>query len=141
MHFFSPNNSTRFLVHVAIPSYDLNQSLLFYRDVLGATLSRSMNDRLTFGLHNLQLVCHLSKPPDHPSELSFYPRHFGLTFFEADLFHTFYNHILVNFPKFIYAEKAIRFSGRIDEHQTFILLDPSKNFVEFKYYNDPSSSF
>ena len=141
MHFFSPNNSTRFLVHVAIPSYDLIQSLLFYRDVLGATLSRSMNDRLTFGLHNLQLVCHLSEPPDLSPKLSFYPRHFGLTFFESGLFHIFYERILVNYPQFIYAKKAIRFSGRLDEHQTFILLDPSKNFVEFKYYKDPGSSF
>ena len=129
------------LVHVAIPSHDLNQSLFFYRDVLGAHLSRTMSDRLTFALHNLQLVCHLSDPPDQMQKPSFYPRHFGLTFFDPELFDSFYNRILVNFPDFIYAKKAIRFGGRLDEHQTFILLDPSKNFVEFKHYNDPGSSF
>ena len=126
---------------MAIPSYDLNQSLFFYRDVLGAHLSRTMSDRLTFALHNLQLVCHLSDPPDQTQKPSFYPRHFGLTFFDSELFDIFYNRILVNFPNFIYAKKAIRFGGRLDEHQTFILLDPSKNFVEFKHYNDPGSSF
>lgn len=126
---------------MAIPSYDLNQSLFFYRDVLGAHLSRTMSDRLTFALHNLQLVCHLSDPTDQTQQLSFYPRHFGLTFFDSELFDIFYNRILVNFPNFIYAKKAIRFGGRLDEHQTFILLDPSKNFVEFKHYNDPGSSF
>ena len=126
---------------MAIPSYDLNQSLFFYRDVLGAHLSRTMSDRLTFALHNLQLVCHLSDLPDQPQKLSFYPRHFGLTFFDSELFDIFYNRILVNFPNFIYAKKAIRFGGRLDEHQTFILLDPSKNFVEFKHYSDPGSSF
>ena len=126
---------------MAIPSYDLNQSLFFYRDVLGAHLSRTMCDRLTFALHNLQLVCHLSDPPDQTQKLSFYPRHFGLTFFDQELFGIFYDRILVDHPQFIYAKKAIRFSGRLDEHQTFILLDPTKNFVEFKYYIDPGSSF
>ena len=126
---------------MAIPSYDLNQSLFFYRDVLGAHLSRTMSDRLTFALHNLQLVCHLSDPLDQTQKLSFYPRHFGLTFFDSELFDIFYNRILVDFPNFIYAKKAIRFGGRLDEHQTFILLDPSKNFVEFKHYSDPGSSF
>lgn len=126
---------------MAIPSHDLNKSLFFYRDVLGAHLSRTMSDRLTFALHNLQLVCHLSDPTDQTQQLSFYPRHFGLTFFDSELFDIFYNRILVNFPNFIYAKKAIRFGGRLDEHQTFILLDPSKNFVEFKHYNDPDSSF
>ena len=126
---------------MAIPSHDLNQSLFFYRDVVGAHLSRTMSDRLTFALHNLQLVCHLSDPPELMQKPRFYPRHFGLTFFDSELFDIFYNHTLVNFPKFIYANKAIRFGGRLDEHQTFILLDPSNNFVEFKYYKDPASSF
>ena len=126
---------------MAIPSHDLNQSLFFYRDVLGAHLSRTTSDRLTFALHNLQLVCHLSDPPDTTQVPSFYPRHFGLTFFDSDLFDIFYNRILVNHPNFIYAKKDIRFGGRLDEHQTFILLDPTSNFVEFKYYNDPRSSF
>ena len=126
---------------MAIPSYDLNQSLFFYRDVLGAHLSRTMSDRLTFAIHNLQLVCHLSDPPDQPQKLSFYPRHFGLTFFDSELFDIFYNRILVNFPNFIYAKKAIRFGGRLDEHQTFILLDPSKILLNLNTTTTPARHF
>ena len=39
------------LIHVAIPSYELDKSLNFYRDVIGATPFRILDDRVTFGFH------------------------------------------------------------------------------------------
>ena len=138
---FHPTISTGLLIHVAIPSYELDQSLVFYRDVLGATPCRVMDDRITFGLHNLQLVCHLTSPSDTQPSSSFYPRHFGITFVSHTDYHHFYKTVVAHHGSFVYSELTSRFSGRPDEHMTFILKDPSGNFVEFKHYSQADSSF
>jgi len=36
-----------------------------------------------------------------------------------------------------FAERANRFEGRVEVHQTFVLVDPSGNLLEFKHYADP----
>ena len=138
---FSPTLSSGLLVHVAIPSFNLDDSLIFYRDVLGATPFRILEDRVTFGLHNLQLVCHLTNPEETQPSASFYPRHFGITILDESEFHQFYKKVVAYHSSFVYSELASRFSGRDDEHMTFILTDPSRNFVEFKHYSSPESSF
>lgn len=138
---FQPDVSSGLLIHVAIPSYELEESLSFYRDVLGATPSRILDDRVTFGFHNLQLVCHLADPDDiQPSE-GFYPRHFGITFIDHTEYHQFYKSVLAHHGSFVYSELTFRFSGRPDEHMTFILKDPSGNYVEFKHYLSQELAF
>ena len=36
-----------------------------------------------------------------------------------------------------YQEVSTRFEGLVEEHHTFVLLDPSGNLLEFKHYRDP----
>ncbi len=36
-----------------------------------------------------------------------------------------------------YHEIARRFEGLVEEHRTFVLVDPTGNLLEFKHYNDP----
>ena len=138
---FTPTLSSGLLVHVAIPSFNLEDSLIFYRDVFGATPSRILEDRITFGLHNLQLVCHLTTPAETQRTTSFYPRHFGVTIVDECAFNQFYKKVVAHYSSFVYSKLAKRFSGRDDEHMTFILIDPSGNFVEFKHYRTPEFSF
>lgn len=138
---FQPSLSSGMLIHVAIPSYELDKSLNFYRDVIGATPFRILDDRVTFGFHNLQLVCHLTNRNDNQPNSGFYPRHFGITFIEHIEYHQFYESVLAQYGSFVYSGLSSRFSGRSDEHMTFILQDPSSNFVEFKHYLSPDSSF
>ena len=138
---FQPSIASGLLIHVAIPSFELDKSLTFYRDVLGATPFRVMDDRVTFGFHNLQLVCHLANPIDNQPSSAFYPRHFGITFIEHTEYRQFYKSVLAHHGSFVYSELTSRFSGRSDEHMTFILKDPSGNFVEFKHYLTPNLSF
>lgn len=36
-----------------------------------------------------------------------------------------------------FCELGRRFEGLVEEHQTFVLADPSGTLVEFKHYDDP----
>jgi len=36
-----------------------------------------------------------------------------------------------------FAEPFHRFAGRAEEHESFVLADPSNNLLEFTYYDDP----
>lgn len=40
-----------------------------------------------------------------------------------------------------FQEPVARFEGMLEEHQTFFLIDPSNNLLEFKYYNDPEMCY
>ena len=36
-----------------------------------------------------------------------------------------------------FVEPFHRFEGKVEEHESFMLQDPSGNLLEFKYYADP----
>ena len=52
---FQPSLSSGMLIHVAIPSYELDKSLNFYRDVIGATPFRILDDRVTLDFTTFNL--------------------------------------------------------------------------------------
>lgn len=127
--------------HLAIPCRDLDETVAFYENGLGAKLCRRYEDRVTFNFFGDQLVCHLS--PDHvdcDSELDPYPRHFGITFREEADFLAVVRRIESRGLKF-FAPISSRFAGLPEEHQTFFLLDPSHNFLEFKFYRSPEMMY
>ena len=125
--------------HLAVPAFDLGETQHFYVDLLGCKLARTYDDRITVDFFGDQLVCHLTDPepdrePDGP--LSLYPRHFGVTFRQADDFDTLYD--LVQLRKVpVFRDLATRFEGTAEVHRTFVLRDPSDNLLEFKHYRDP----
>jgi extradiol dioxygenase family protein len=84
-----------------------------------------------------QLVCHLTesgRPPEKPASL--YPRHFGVTFRAAADFEALHAcAVLRKIPFFM--DISTRFEAMVEEHRTFVLLDPSGNLLEFKHYRDP----
>jgi len=122
--------------HLAIPVHDLDAAAHFYNELLGCKLARRYPDRITVDFFGDQLVCHLTEgpPPEKPESL--YPRHFGVTFREAADFGAL--HALAVTRKIpFYCDVSTRFDGMIEEHRTFVLLDPSGNLLEFKHYLDP----
>ena len=129
-----PTIDQGYLVHIAIKSYNLSDSKDFYSNCIGATVFRELNDRVTFGILNIQLVTHLINKVDLSKSPSFYPNHFGLTFLSQDRIDSMYEKALAYNIKSIYNKINYRFKGRQDEHMTFSLIDPSQNFIEFKYY-------
>ena len=106
-------------------------------ELLGCKLARRYPDRITLDFFGDQLVCHLTEgnaPARHRPSL--YPRHFGVTFRDPADFEAL--HALAVTRKIpFFADVSTRFEAMVEEHRTFVLLDPSGNLLEFKHYRDP----
>jgi len=128
------------LCHVAIPCLDLEAGQAFYEGVLGATLFRTYSDRKTYGLANLQIVTHRCREEDILWNPGVYPRHFGLTLADPQLFEQLVQRCHTKRVP-ILLPRQIRFPGQREQHLTCIVRDPSHNLVEFKHYDDPTMAF
>jgi len=127
----------RDVFHLAIPVYDLDAAQAFYVGAMGCKLARRYPDRITVDFFGDQLVCHLVDPPEGAAtELTLYPRHFGVTFREGRDFDALYE-LCVQRKIELFADVSIRFEGLVEAHRTFVLRDPSDNLIEFKCYDDP----
>jgi uncharacterized protein len=128
--------TTHDVFHLAIPVHDLDAAERFYVGLLGCKLARRYPDRVTLDFFGDQLVCHLTEgqPPRRPESL--YPRHFGVTFRDAADFGALHELAVIRKIPF-FADVSTRFEATAEEHQTFVLLDPSGNLLEFKHYRDP----
>lgn len=129
---------SRDVFHLAIPAYDLDETVDFYVTKLGCKLARRYDDRVTFDFFGDQLVCHLTAAPiDRPAmgDLPMYPRHFGVTFREQVDFDALYQ-LCRQREVALFSDVSLRFEGRIEVHQTFVACDPSSNLIEFKHYVD-----
>lgn len=130
---------SRDVFHLAIPAYDLDETVTFYVTKLGCKLARRYDDRVTFDFFGDQLVCHLSEAPAERtpmSELPMYPRHFGVTFRKKADFESLYK-LCQQRDVPLFSDVSLRFEGRIEVHQTFVACDPASNLIEFKHYVDP----
>ena len=129
-----------YIAHVAVPCYDLAETARWYADVLGAQPVRILHDRVTFSFGGvLQLVCHLERRAVAPNPRA-YPRHHGLTFTRMEDFSRLKDHVEKLGVKFL-GKPALRFANTPHEHQTFMVVDPSGNVVEFKCYVTPENSY
>ena len=124
--------------HLAIPAYDLDETVDFYVFALGCKLARRYDDRVTFDFFGDQLVCHLSPRPEGLSieDVTMYPRHFGVTFRERRDFDALYSLCRQRDVPF-FADVSERFAGLVEVHSTFVIHDPALNLLEFKHYTDP----
>jgi extradiol dioxygenase family protein len=121
--------------HLAIPAYDLDEAQHFYVTLLGCKLARRYADRITLDFFGDQVVCHLTEG-EPPEPRSLYPRHFGVTFKDAADFEALHRcAVLRKIPFF--SDVSSRFQGMVEEHRTFVLVDPAGNLLEFKHYRDP----
>ena len=133
----SPNPSTIF--HLAIPTHDLNDAASFYEGTLGCQIARRYADRITMNFYGAQVVCHLA-PDDIANEIRVYPRHFGVTFNDALEFDSLCQRLEGAGVDFL-EPPFVRWQGRIDEHRSVLLADPSNNVLEFKNYTHSSQRF
>jgi uncharacterized protein len=120
--------------HLAIPAHDLDEAQAFYVDKLGCHLARRYDDRITLDFFGDQVVCHLSDQVEENPEL--YPRHFGVTFQDREEFDRLLFCAETRAIPFFRACQP-RFKDQVEEHLTFVLIDPSGNLLEFKHYRDP----
>lgn len=130
----------RYIAHIAVPCRALDEAARWYSEVLGAQPVRILHDRVTFSFGGvLQLVCHLERRAITVNPRA-YPRHFGLTFLQEQDFTRMRDHVQRLGIKLLVRPMA-RFAGTPHEHQSFMIVDPSGNVVEFKYYLMPENSY
>ena len=122
--------------HIAVPVHNLDTARDFYVGGLGCKLARTYPDRITLDFFGDQLVCHLTEEMDPSPPSSLYPRHFGITFREAEEFDALVA-LCAHRRLLVFRDVATRFVGRAEEHRTVVLCDPSGNLIEFKHYRDP----
>ena len=120
--------------HLAIPCRNLDESWDFYVGKLGCGSSRRYEDRITLDFFGDQIVLHLAPEKIDP-EPEIYPRHFGLTFKEAEDFDGMLARAREQGMP-LFKDVFVRFFGTPEEHRAFFLIDPSNNLVEFKHYNN-----
>lgn len=119
--------------HLAIPARDLDETFTFYVTKLGCKLARRYPDRITLDFFGDQVVCHLSEHYDQAPKM--YPRHFGVTFKDKQSYDNLLNLAKQREIPF-FQEPMLRFQGLVEAHETFFLIDPSNNLLEFKHYFD-----
>ena len=130
----------RYIAHVAVPCRNLEETARWYSEVLGAQPVRILKDRVTFSFGGvLQLVCHLERRAVEQNPRA-YPRHFGLTFLNMEDFSRMKEQLEKLGTKFL-VKPGVRFENSAHEHQTFMVVDPSSNVVEFKCYVRPECSY
>jgi extradiol dioxygenase family protein len=131
--------------HIAIPVHNLEESRIFYRDILKCSEGRSSDHWVDFNFFGHQLVIHYK--PKSNEELHTNPvdgkavpvPHYGVVLTWDD-FHEFSNHLMSKNVNFI-IEPYIRFEGLVGEQATMFFKDPAGNALEFKAFKDINQLF
>ena len=130
--------------HLAIPVSNLEESVIYYRDILGLEEGRSSKKWADFNIFGHQLVCHFSdninEQVTNPVDGEEVPvPHFGVVL-SIEEFEDFLLKISDKDIDFI-IEPTVRFKGEIGEQRTLFLRDPSGNAIEIKAFKDMNNLF
>ena len=135
--------NTRF--HLAFPVKDLEQTKIFYLNILGCSLGRESLKWVDFNLFGHQIVAHLS--PEDCGAINrnrvdgdkIPVRHFGVIL-NWDVWENLIKSIKEKDIVF-YIKPKISFKNKKGEQGTFFILDPSENVLEFKSFKNDSMVF
>lgn len=131
--------------HLAFPVRDLEEARAFYVGVLGATEGRRDHRHIDFNLYGHHVVAHLAPegpPPRIASEFDHREvpvPHFGLNLGRQD-WEALAHRLKKGDARFL-DPPHIRLRGRVGEHTTMFVLDPSGNALEFKSFSNPDEVF
>lgn len=131
--------------HLAVPVHDLQESRIFYRDVLNCEEGRSSDKWVDFNFFGHQFVIHETgiktdtkrhnKVDGHDVPVP----HFGVILKWND-FQELSSSLKQQAIKFL-IEPYVRFEGQTGEQATMFFLDPSGNALEFKAFKDLNQIF
>ena len=130
--------------HLAIPVSNLEESVIYYRDILGLEEGRSSKKWADFNFFGHQLVCHVSdninEQVTNPVDGEEVPvPHFGVVL-SIEEFEDFLFKISDKDIDFI-IKPTVRFKGEIGEQRTLFFRDPSGNAIEIKAFKDINNLF
>lgn len=131
--------------HLAFPVSDLEETLAFYRDLLGCKTGRSSDRWIDFNFWGHQVVAHLNpaeagKSGSNEVDGHQVPvKHFGVIL-EWEEWHELADRLKGEEIDFV-IEPHIRFEGKPGEQATMFFKDPSGNALEFKAFRDKGQIF
>lgn len=131
--------------HLAAPIRDIEETRIFYRDLIGCTVGREAETWIDFDFYGHQLSFHVK--PDELSSLQSNAvdgkdvpvRHFG-AILDWESWNILAEKLRDHEMEFV-IEPYVRFKDEIGEQATMFFLDPSGNALEFKAFKDPSQIF
>jgi extradiol dioxygenase family protein len=132
------------LFHLAFNVTDLEETKVFYREILGCTEGRSTDTWVDFNFFGHQISMHLGKPftventgivGDHMVSMP----HLGVLL-ELSVWQALVKRLEGFDIEFIIAP-TIRFEGKVGEQYTMFFTDPSGNPIEIKGFADLNTVF
>ena len=132
--------------HLALPVTDLNETRVFYEQVLGCSPGREAARWVDLDFFGHQLVLHLVESEDHPAVVTnavddhaVPAGHFGPVL-EWSEWEALAARLRAQGVEFV-IDPYLRFEGKAGEQGTFFVKDPSGNHLEFKTFRDISMLF
>ena len=125
--------------HLAFPMHNLAAGKDFYINKLGFNLGRENENVFIINFYGHQVIAHRIPKLPLPQE-GIYPRHFGLNFAARADWLQLIETVKTNGITF-FREPGKRFSGQFIEHDSFFLIDPANNLLEFKHYKNYDAIF
>lgn len=125
--------------HLAIPVNDIQETRIFYREVLGCEEGRSSDHWVDFNFFGHQLVLHIAEKHTQENKNAVDGKHVPVPHFgvvlEWEQWHTLVATLKKHNVRFE-IEPYIRFEGLPGEQATLFFYDPSKNALEFKAFKN-----
>ena len=131
--------------HLAFPVADLEETLAFYRDLLGCETGRRSDRWIDFNFWGHQVVAHLSPEEAGQSKTNEVDghavpvKHFGVIL-EWDEWQSLSDRLKAEKAVFL-VEPYIRFEGKPGEQATMFVKDPCGNALEFKAFKNKERIF
>ncbi|WP_436517911.1 VOC family protein [Ekhidna sp. To15] len=130
--------------HLAVPVKDLEETRVFYREVMGFDEGRSSDCWVDFNFYGHQFVIHkvdnIDKANVNPVDDKAVPvPHFGVVLEWSD-WESLSARLKAAKVSFI-IEPYVRFEGEVGEQATMFFSDPSGNALEFKAFKNDEDLF
>lgn len=131
--------------HLAFPVRDLQEARAFYVGVIGCAEGRSDVNHVDFNMFGHHVVAHIAPENQGDEAISKFDGrdvpipHFGLNL-EWDEWEQLAERLQQSGARFRDLPH-VRLKGRVGEHASLFVYDPSGNALEFKAFRDPSQVF
>jgi uncharacterized protein len=122
---------TRPIFHLSFPVEDLERSIDFYQQMLGAVLGRREEAWADLALFGAQVTLQHAPADVAPSVQR--TRHFGATLGWAE-----WQELTNSLGHFV-EEPCIKYAGTDQEEAKAMIADPSRNLIELKAYRRPDA--
>jgi len=130
--------------HLAFPVRDLDEAKTFYTEVIGCTVGRVTWNHIDFNMYGHHVVAHISTEAMQAVMGEFDGHDVPVPHFGLNLTRNEWQQLSERLTKGGARFRELphtRLKGKVGEHSTLFVYDPSGNALEFKTFHDPEQAF